>query len=44
MNENEILARRLSRMLEAGSPVVLVSIMSLQGSTPRHARLTRPAR
>jgi len=37
MNENEYLARTVSRMLEAGTPLVLVSIMSLQGSTPRHA-------
>jgi xanthine dehydrogenase accessory factor len=37
MNENENLAGTVNRMLEAGSPLVLVSIMSLQGSTPRHS-------
>jgi xanthine dehydrogenase accessory factor len=36
MNENEYLAGTINRQLEAGLPVVLVSIMSLEGSTPRH--------
>jgi xanthine dehydrogenase accessory factor len=36
MNENEYLARTLKEQLNAGSPLVLVSIMSRQGSTPRH--------
>ena len=36
MNENEFIARIARQQLEQGSPVVLVSIMSLQGSTPRH--------
>lgn len=35
MNENEYLARTVREMLEAGESLVLVSIMSLQGSTPR---------
>jgi xanthine dehydrogenase accessory factor len=36
MNENEYLAGTINQQLEAGLPVVLVSIMSLEGSTPRH--------
>jgi xanthine dehydrogenase accessory factor len=36
MNENEYIARIARQQIEAGSPLVLVSIMSLQGSTPRH--------
>jgi xanthine dehydrogenase accessory factor len=36
MNEIEVLARMIDAQLNAGSPVVLVSIMDLQGSTPRH--------
>jgi xanthine dehydrogenase accessory factor len=36
MNESEFLAKTVSRQLETGAPLVLVSIMSLQGSTPRH--------
>ena len=36
MNENEYLAGTINRQLEAGLPVVLVSIISLEGSTPRH--------
>jgi xanthine dehydrogenase accessory factor len=36
MNENEYLAGIVREQLEAGSPLVLVSIMSMQGSTPRH--------
>jgi xanthine dehydrogenase accessory factor len=37
MNEHEYLAGIIREQLEAGSPLVLVSIMSLQGSTPRHS-------
>jgi xanthine dehydrogenase accessory factor len=37
MNENEYLARTICEQLEAGSPLALVSIMSMQGSTPRHS-------
>jgi xanthine dehydrogenase accessory factor len=36
MNENELLAKTIDRELNHGNPVVLISIMSLQGSTPRH--------
>jgi xanthine dehydrogenase accessory factor len=36
MNENKYLARTVSENLEAGLPLVLISVMSLQGSTPRH--------
>jgi xanthine dehydrogenase accessory factor len=36
MNENELLAKTTNRYLSAGLPVTLVSIMSLEGSTPRH--------
>ena len=36
MNENEYLAKTIHAQLEAGSPLVLVSIISLEGSTPRH--------
>jgi xanthine dehydrogenase accessory factor len=36
MNENEYLARTICEKLKVGSPLVLVSIMSIQGSTPRH--------
>ena len=36
MNENEYLAGTINRQLEAGLPVVLVSIINLEGSTPRH--------
>jgi xanthine dehydrogenase accessory factor len=36
MYENEYLAKTAVEQLEDGSPLVLVSIMSLQGSTPRH--------
>jgi xanthine dehydrogenase accessory factor len=35
MNENEYLAKTICGHLEAGLPLVLVSIMSIQGSTPR---------
>ncbi|MFA5308476.1 MAG: XdhC family aldehyde oxidoreductase maturation factor [Dehalococcoidales bacterium] len=37
MNENEYLAGIVRQQLEAGAALVLVSIMSLQGSTPRHS-------
>jgi len=37
MNENEYLAKTVNEQLEAGRPLVLISIMSLQGSTPRHS-------
>jgi xanthine dehydrogenase accessory factor len=37
MNENEYLARTIGEQLEAGQPLVLVAIISLQGSTPRHS-------
>ncbi len=36
MNENEFLAKTVCGLLEAGQPVVLASMMGLQGSTPRH--------
>jgi xanthine dehydrogenase accessory factor len=36
MNENEYLAGVIGRQLGAGSPIVLISIISMQGSTPRH--------
>jgi len=36
MNENELLAKTVSEQLHTGLPVVLVSIMSMEGSTPRH--------
>jgi xanthine dehydrogenase accessory factor len=36
MDENEYLARTINEQLEAGRPVVLLSLLSLQGSTPRH--------
>jgi xanthine dehydrogenase accessory factor len=36
MNENEYLAKAIYERLTAGSPVVIVSIMNLEGSTPRH--------
>jgi xanthine dehydrogenase accessory factor len=37
MNENEYLARTFNEQLEKNSPVVLISIISLEGSTPRHS-------
>ncbi len=37
MNENEYIAGIARQQLDKGLPVVLVSIMSLQGSTPRHS-------
>ena len=37
MNEYEYLAGIIHEQLEAGSPLVLISIISLQGSTPRHS-------
>lgn len=36
MNENELLARTVNEQLEAVRPVVVITIMSLSGSTPRH--------
>jgi xanthine dehydrogenase accessory factor len=36
MDEKEYLARTVNRQLEAGRPLVLLSILNLQGSTPRH--------
>jgi xanthine dehydrogenase accessory factor len=36
MNEGEFLARTINRELSNGTPVALISIMNLQGSTPRH--------
>jgi xanthine dehydrogenase accessory factor len=37
MNENEYLIGIIREQLEASSPLVLISIISLQGSTPRHS-------
>jgi xanthine dehydrogenase accessory factor len=37
MNEIEFLTKTINEELEAGRPVVLVSIMSMQGSTPRRS-------
>jgi xanthine dehydrogenase accessory factor len=37
MNEIEFLAKTINEQLKAGRPVVLVSIMSMQGSTPRRS-------
>jgi xanthine dehydrogenase accessory factor len=37
MNDNEYLAGIICEHLESGSPVVMVSIVSLRGSSPRHA-------
>lgn len=36
MNENELLAKTVNEQLEVGRPVVVISIMNLSGSTPRH--------
>jgi xanthine dehydrogenase accessory factor len=36
MDENEYLAKTVNAQLEAGQSLVLVSILSLEGSTPRH--------
>jgi xanthine dehydrogenase accessory factor len=36
MNENEYLAKTINEHLEAGRPAVVISIMSISGSTPRH--------
>jgi len=36
MNENEVLAANLLEQINRGFPVVLASIISLQGSSPRH--------
>ncbi len=35
MNENEYMAKTVSEQLEAGLPLVLISIISMEGSTPR---------
>jgi xanthine dehydrogenase accessory factor len=37
VNESEFLAKIVNGQLTAGSPLVLVSVMSMQGSTPRHS-------
>ncbi len=37
MNENEMLAKTTCTQLQSGLPVVLISIISFQGSTPRHS-------
>jgi xanthine dehydrogenase accessory factor len=36
VDENGILAKVINAQLRAGAPLVLVSLISLQGSTPRH--------
>jgi xanthine dehydrogenase accessory factor len=36
MNEQEYLIKVINEQLSAGSPVVLISVMNLQGSSPRH--------
>ena len=36
MNENEYLAKIINEQLDAGSPVVLISVINSQGSSPRH--------
>jgi len=36
MNEFEIVAKTIKNQLNAGFPVVLISVTDLQGSTPRH--------
>lgn len=36
MNENEYLAKIVDQQLGSGSPIVLISVMNIQGSTPRH--------
>jgi xanthine dehydrogenase accessory factor len=36
MNENEYLAKTIKQQLDSGFPLVLVSIINLEGSTPRH--------
>ena len=36
MNENEVIAVNINDQLGKGAPVVLISIISLEGSTPRH--------
>jgi xanthine dehydrogenase accessory factor len=37
MNDNEYIVRTVCDRLESGSPLVLVSIVSVQGSSPRHS-------
>lgn len=36
MNENVHLAKAINEQLDANLPIVLISVMKLQGSTPRH--------
>jgi len=36
MNEIEYIAKTASDQLNAGLPIILISLMSIQGSTPRH--------
>jgi xanthine dehydrogenase accessory factor len=36
MNENEHLAKAVNEQLNTGSPIILVSVINVQGSTPRH--------
>jgi xanthine dehydrogenase accessory factor len=36
VNETEFLAKTIKNQINSGSPVVLISVMSLEGSTPRH--------
>jgi xanthine dehydrogenase accessory factor len=36
VNENEYMAKTVSEQLNAGLPLVLISIISMEGSTPRH--------
>jgi xanthine dehydrogenase accessory factor len=36
MNEFEIIAKTIENQLDLGCPVVLISVIELQGSTPRH--------
>jgi xanthine dehydrogenase accessory factor len=36
MNDSQLLAKNTLSRLDAGVPVVLISVMKLQGSTPRH--------
>jgi xanthine dehydrogenase accessory factor len=37
MNDNEYLVKIITGLLEKGSPLVLASIISLEGSSPRHS-------
>ena len=36
MNDNEYLVKTIAELLEKGTPVVLASIVSQEGSSPRH--------